>query len=81
MRRRSIQLDTLTDRMIGLLYKARAGSDCPGDNYAYDLYLQVREMSRRAVRISRSRCFAAKRAGLISASDFDRSKFVQPDLF
>ena len=80
MRRRLIHLDTLTDRMIDLLWKARAGSDSPGVNYSYDLYLQVREMSRRAVRISRSRCFAAKRAGLISASDSDRSKFVHPDL-
>lgn len=54
-----IYLEDLIDRMVDRLHDARRVCHSPGDNFAYDLFLELRDLSRRAVRVSRSRCFAS----------------------
>lgn len=64
-RKPKIYMEDLIDRMIDKLCKARRVCCSPGDNYAIDLLLEVRDCARRCVRISRSRIFAAKRGGYL----------------
>lgn len=62
-RKTKIYLKDLIDRMVDRLYKARSVCHSPGDNFAIDLFLDIRDDARRCVSVSRSRIFAAKRGG------------------
>lgn len=64
-RRTKLYLEDIIDKMIQELYDARRVCHSPGDNFAIDQFLEIREGARRAVRISRSRIFAAKRGGYL----------------
>ena len=82
MRKRKIWLEDLIDQMIGRLYKARSKCHSPGDKFAIDLFLDIRDDARRCVRVSRSRLFAAVRGGYApgdnDAGDSDR-RFIQSE--
>lgn len=68
MRKQKIYLEDLIDRMVDKLYRARAVFHSPGDNFAIDLFLDIRDDARRCVSVSRSRIFAAKRGGFAIAN-------------
>lgn len=60
MKRKSkVYLEDLIFHMHRLLDDARRSCNCPGDKFGYDLFVCIRDLSRRAVRVSRSRCFAS----------------------
>lgn len=65
MRNSKIYLEDILDLIVSRCYKARSVCHSPGDNFAIDQLLDIRSLSRRAVRISRSRLFAAKRGGYL----------------
>lgn len=82
MRKRKIYLEDIIDRMVDKLYRARAICCSPGDNFAIDLLLDIRDDARRCVSVSRSRIFNAKRGGLTAGSKSNvksSSVFVQTE--
>lgn len=57
MKARKISLEDLRDEIIDLLWKCQGRTYNPGDKFALDLFLEIRELSRRAVRVARSRLY------------------------
>lgn len=57
MKARKRSLEDLRDEMIDLLWKCQGRTYKPGDKFALDLFLEIRELSRRAVRVARSRLY------------------------
>lgn len=57
MKARKKSLEDLRDEMIDLLWKCQYRTYNSGDKFALDLFLEVRELSRRAVRVARSRLY------------------------
>lgn len=64
-RSKKIYLEDLIDRMVDRLHDARRVCHSPGDNFAIDLFIDIRSYARRCVSVSRSRIFAARRGGYL----------------
>lgn len=56
-RKSKVYLEDLRDRMVDLLWKCQGRTYKPGDKFALDLFLQVRDLARHAVRVARSRLY------------------------